>query len=516
MNRNPSLEHGALYADFYEFTMAQLYFDRGLHEKPARFEYFFRTYPHYGSHQAGYCIAAGLEWFVDWLRNARFDDAVVEALRRQKSRGGGRLFSDAFLAWLSSRTPIEEITLDAVPEGRVVHPHEPVAVVEGPMAVAQIIETSLLNHLNFQTLIATRACRVKLAGEGRMMMEFGMRRAQGPAAHAGARAALIGGADFSSNTALSCSLGVSPRGTHAHSMVQAFLAMGKGERAAFKAYAESFPDNCLLLLDTVDTLGSGLPNAIAVFQELRAGGHEPMGVRLDSGDLAWLSVKVARRLKDAGFPKAMIVLSNQLDELVLGQILAQIREEAPREGLAPEEVIGRLVYGVGTRLITSAGKGALDGVYKLTALKEDERWKPVLKLSESVEKIVTPGRKALTRIYDNSGRTTADCLSLHNENIEAGESLTLHHPYRESVSRKLPRSEIGEVEPLHERIVDRGKVVAEFPGLEEVRKRRNRDLERLDPGVKRVINPHVYHVSLSPELFDLKQHLIRETTFRDV
>jgi Nicotinic acid phosphoribosyltransferase len=229
------------------------------------------------------------------------------------------------------------------------------------------------------------------SGQGRPVLEFGLRRGQGKGANAGARAALIGGADFTSNVGVSHVLGYPPRGTHAHSMVQVFMALGMGELEAFRAYAEVYPDECLFLVDTISTLESGVPNAIKVFEELRRKGHEPLGVRLDSGDLAYLSVQTAKMLNDAGFPHTSIVLSGDLDELVIWQILTQIRDEAPRYGVDADQLVRRLIYGVGTRLITSHGEPALGGVYKLVAARTDGRWTPAIKVADSPGKIPNPG-----------------------------------------------------------------------------------------------------------------------------
>ncbi|MDH4208443.1 MAG: nicotinate phosphoribosyltransferase, partial [Anaerolineae bacterium] len=353
---------GILLTDQYQLTMAQLYFRLGIHETQAQFDHFFRSYPDYGAHQAGYCINAGLEWLLDWMLEAHFRDQDIGYLRAQKGQAGQRLFKDDFLGWVRKNGTFEGINMRAIPEGRVVHPDVPLTVVQGPLATAQILETSLLNHLNYQTLIATKASRIKDSGHGQPLLEFGLRRAQGKGANAGARAALIGGADFTSNVGISHVLGYPPKGTHAHSMVQVFMALGEGELEAFRAYADVYPDDCLLLVDTVDTLESGVPNAIKVFEELRKQGHEPLGIRLDSGDLAYLSIQAAKMLDHAGFPDVSIVLSNQLDELVIWQITTQIQQEAPRYAVDPDRLIRRLVYGVGTRLITSQGQSALDGV----------------------------------------------------------------------------------------------------------------------------------------------------------
>ncbi|HLV35820.1 MAG TPA: nicotinate phosphoribosyltransferase [Spirillospora sp.] len=505
---NQHLTEGILFTDQYQLTMAQLYFRYGLHERTGQFDHFFRSYPDYGRHQAGYCINAGLEWLVEWMRETRFQDDDLDYLRSQTGQAGQPLFADDFLNWLKANGSFDSLKLAAIPEGRVVHPNVPLTTVQGPLAMAQILETALLNHLNYQTLIATRAARIHQAGRGRPLLEFGLRRAQGKSANAGARAALIGGADFTSNVSLSRAMGLPPKGTHAHSMVQVFMALGEGELAAFQAYADVYPDDCLLLVDTVDTLESGIPNAIKVFESLRRKGHRPVGIRLDSGDLAYLSIQAARMLDDAGFPETSIVLSNQIDELVLLQILTQIQDEAPRYGVDPDQLINRLVYGVGTRLITSNGDPALDGVYKLVAVYNDGDWSPAIKISETLEKIPNPGQKRVWRLYDQRGLATADVLSLRDEQPADMPQLTLHHPSDESLWRTLEREEISGAESLQVNILDEGRLVYDLPPLETIRQQREADLERLDPGVKRIVNPHIYHVSLTERLWNLKRDLI--------
>jgi nicotinate phosphoribosyltransferase len=499
---------GILLTDEYQLTMAQLYFRMGLGEKQAQFDYFFRSYPDYGSHKAGYCVSAGLEWLLDWMQETHFRDQDIVYLRSQTGRTGRRTFDDDFLAWLRGNGSFDGITMRAIPEGRAVHPNVPLVVVQGPLAMAQILETSLLNHLNYQTLIASKAARIRESGRGRLMLEFGLRRAQERGANAGARAALIGGADFTSNVGISHVLGFSPKGTHAHSMVQAFMALGGGELEAFRAYADVYPDDCLLLVDTIDTLESGIPNAIRVFEELRRKGHEPVGVRLDSGDLAYLSIQAARMLNDAGFPDTSIVLSNQLDELVIWQIIAQIEQEASRSGVDPDQLIGRLVYGVGTRLITSQGASALDGVYKLVAVRDKGEWVPAIKISETPEKTINPGHKLVWRVYDQRGKATADLLSLDVEDPRRMASILLHHPTEHTTYRTLDREDVSEVEPLLVDVLAEGELVYDLPSIEAMRERRCADVERLDVGIKRLVNPHIYHVSLTERLWDLKQELI--------
>ncbi len=511
-----SLAEGILFTDMYQLTMAQLYFRMGLHEKVVQFDHYFRSYPDYGSHKAGYCINAGLEWLLDWMQDAHFRSEDIEYLRGLKSSNGQPLFGEDFLDWLRVNGNFAGITMRAIPEGRVVHPNTPLTVVQGPLAMAQILETPLLNQLNFQTLIATKAARIREIGRGQLMMEFGLRRAHERGANAGARAALIGGADYSSNVGVSAVLGLPPKGTHAHSMVQLFVALGMGELEAFQAYADVYPDDCLLLVDTINTLESGVPNAIKVFENLRRKGHKPRGIRLDSGDLAYLSIQSAKMLDEAGFTEVSIVLSNNLDELVIWQIITQIMEEAPRYGVNPEKLIERLVYGVGTRLITSWGEPALGGVYKLVAVCHEGKWIPALKVSESLEKTPNPGHKYVYRLYDARGSATADLLCLDDENPFEMRSITLRHPTDHTKYRVLHQSEISKIEPLLVDILREGQLVYELPSLDEIRRQRVADVERLDPGVRRIMYPHIYHVSLTQKLWDLKQTLIHKALNNEV
>lgn len=507
-----SIAEGILYTDHYQLTMAQLYFRQGIHENEAQFEHFFRSYPDYGAHQAGYCVNAGLDWLLDWMERVRFGDEELAYLSSLVDAQGNRLFHDDFLSWLSENGHFDSIHLRAIPEGRVVHPNVPLTVVRGPLAMAQILETSLLNHLNYPILVATRAARLRESAGDSSVLEFGMRRAHERGANAGSRAALIGGADFTSNTGLSAQMGLASKGTHAHSMVQAFLALGMDEIDAFRAYAELYPDDCLLLVDTIDTLESGVPNAIRIFEELRRSGHRPVGVRLDSGDLAYLSIRTAQMLDQAGFDEAAIVLSSSLDELVIWQITTQIRSEAGRFGVDADRVLKRLVYGVGTRLITSRGAAALGGVYKLVAITNESGWQPAIKISESRAKTPNPGNKRVWRIYGRSGRATADLLTLADEDPRDEERIVLRHPSSRTHWRVLQADEIGRIEPLLEDAKLPGQTRPERPTLEAMRQKRRQDVEALDGGVRRLINPHVYHVSLSQHLWDLKDRLIRSLT----
>jgi nicotinate phosphoribosyltransferase len=371
-----------------------------------------------------------------------------------------------------------------------------------------VLETSLLNHLNYQTLVATKASRIHDIGRGQIMMEFGLRRAQGRGGNGGARAALIGGADFTSNVGVSAFMGVAPKGTHAHSMVQLFMSLGMSELDAFRAYADVYPDDCLLLVDTIHTLESGVPNAIRVFEELRHKGHEPMGIRLDSGDLAYLSIQSACLLDKAGFEDVSIVLSNNLDEMVIWQIITQITQEAPRYDLDPDHLIKRLVFGVGTRLITSWGEPALGGVYKLVAVRDKGQWAPAIKISDSRTKTPNPGHKRVWRIYDPRGNATADLIALADEQITDIFPITLRHPTDHTKYRQLNQQDISEVEDLQVQVLKDGQRLIDLPGLDEIRKQRMSDVNRLDPGVRRIMYPHIYHVSLTDKLWDLKQALI--------
>jgi nicotinate phosphoribosyltransferase len=510
MTTDRRMTEGLLFTDFYQLTMAQLYFRNGLADRRCQFDYFFRSHPEYGDHSAGYSIFAGLEWLLDWMTEHRATPDDIAYLRSLRGATGSRLFADDFLDWLGANGTMDGLTIRAIPEGRVVHPNVPLAVVEGPLAMAQLIETPVLNHLNYQTLVATKASRIRESARGAPILEFGMRRAHERGANAGTRAALIGGADFSSNVGVSRLMGVQPKGTHAHSMVQAFLALGLTELDAFRAFADLYPDDCVLLVDTVDTLASGVPNAIRVFEELRARDHVPRGIRLDSGDLAYLAIQATIQLDEAGFSDVGIVLSNNLDELVIWQIVTQIREEAPRYGVDANRLVRRLSHGVGTALITSAGDSALDGVYKLVAIDNGEALQSAIKLSESKAKTLNPGDKRVWRVYDRRGKATADLIGLAHEDPTTERPLTLCHPTDAPRRRRLAGDEISEIEALHEVVFADGRRQGNPPMLEEARARREADLDRLDPGVKRLMNPHLYHVSLTRGLWDHKQSLVAQ------
>jgi nicotinate phosphoribosyltransferase len=512
---HPDRLGGILGTDQYQLTMAQVYWKEGLAERHVQFDYFFRRYPDYGTHQAGFCVTAGLGWLLEWMEGTRFEPDDLELLASQETATGTPRFDRGFLDWLSDYGDLSGIEVEAVAEGRVVHANAPVATVRGPLAMAQILETPFLNRMNYPTLIATKAARVDDAARGSSVLEFGMRRGPHSGVHAGGRAALIGGADFTSNVALSHAVGLDPKGTHAHSMVQAFMALGHTELEAFRKFARVYPDECILLVDTIDVEESGVPNAIAVFEELRRAGHEPVGIRIDSGDLAYMTIQSAVMLNAAGFDAVSIVLSSDLDELVIWQILSQLEAEAPRYGLEPGALVGRVTFGVGTRLITSHGDPALGGVYKLVAIADGGGlWQPAIKISENIEKMPVPGEKKVTRVYDSRGLATADIIALADEEPLTGRRLELFHPYRDE-HRTIDVAEISDSEELLEPSFSDGKRQDGTPDLEVLRDRRRRDLDRLDPGVRRLVNPHIYHVSLTRKMKDLQTGLVQRLEHGD-
>ena len=506
---NQKVTEGFLFVDQYELVMAQLYFKMGLHEHQVQFEHFFRDYPDYGSHKAGYCINAGLEWFVDWMQNTSVTESDIALLKESKTALGNRLYSDDFLKWLKENGNFSRLNLKSIPEGRVIHPNVPITVVNGQLAIAQLIETALLNQINYQILIATKASRIKEIVKNQPVIEFGARRGHDRGANAGARAALIGGADFSSNVGISYQLGFPAKGTHAHSMVQMFLALGKSELDAFEAFADLYPDDCILLIDTIDTLDSGLPNAVKVFEKLKRKGHSPVGIRLDSGDLAYLTIKCAAYLDKSGFPDTKIVLSNELDELRIWQILSQIKKESHYSGVDADKVINRLIFGVGTNLITSSGDSALSGVYKIAAVKDNGVWLPTLKLSESSKKMTLPGEKQIWRIIESSGKATADLICKANENPGSSDNLVLINVLKDDERREISKKNILKLESLLVDIISDGKIKYEFPSIRQIRETRENDLNNLDFGVRRLINPHYYQVSISEEILELKKTLMK-------
>ena len=506
----PGWHRSALFTDSYQLVMAQLYVEDGIADRTVQFDHLYRSNPDYGSHQAGYCVFAGLEPLLEWMASVSVTPADLDALASQRTPTGERRYSDDFLGWLAEHGHFRDLEVRAVAEGRVVHPTVPMMTVTGPFAAAQLLETALLNQCNYPTLIATKAARIVDSARGGDVLEFGMRRGPGAAVDEAARAALIGGCSATSNVQASVALGTDPKGTHAHSLVQAHLALGSGELGAFRSFARRYPDECTLLVDTVDTLRSGVPNAIQVFDELRAAGHEPAGIRLDSGDLAHLAVESARMLDAAGFDRVRIVLSGDLDEVTIWQVLTQVSDEAPKAGLDADAVCRRLVYGVGTRLITSEGDPALGGVYKLTAIADEAgSWLPAVKLSENPAKIPVVGPKACWRLHDQRGRATADLMTAADEvPFDGVDRMTLHHPSQAGVRREVHRDEISLVEPLHDVAFARGRASRPPSTLDELRARRRADVDALDPGVRRMVNPHRYHVSLSDRLHRLQQQTV--------
>lgn len=500
---------GPLFTDMYELAMAQVYVTQGISERQAQFDYFFRSNPNYGTHQAGFCVSAGLGPFLDWLGSLTITPEHTDALAAMASPTGTPVFGPQFLEWLAAPDRFEGVEIRAVSEGRVVHPHVPVISVTGPLAVCQLLETSLLNHMNYPTLIATKAARVVQSARGGDVLEFGMRRGPSTGVNEGIRAALIGGCVSTSNVEAAIALGRQPIGTHAHSLVQAYMALGEGELGAFRAMAASAPDECILLVDTVDTLNAGVPNAITVFDELRGAGHEPVGVRLDSGDLAYLAVQTANLLDEAGYPDVSIVLSSDLDELNIWQILTQIGDDAERLGIDPGPIRKRLVYGVGTRLITSHGSGALNGVYKLVGIESgrspsgEVEWIPAIKVSEDPAKVPLPGRKTVWRLYDQRGAAIVDLIGLADEDPFPTDTITAHHPSRSAMSQTIRRSDISHIEVLHDLVGD-----GPAEPMDVLAQRCADDIDRLDVGVQRLVNPHRYHVSITDKLNDLRRDLV--------
>ena len=484
-----SLHRGILFTDLYQLTMAQVYFSHGMANQEASFEHYFRTYPDYGEHRAGYCVSAGVGALVDRLPALRFGGSDLSALGEMRGGSGELLFSADFLGWLAEQGDLARLTIRATPDGRIVHPHTPITVVEGPLALGQLLETVLLNHRNYATLVATKAARIKQAARSGTVLEFGMRRAAGSGANLATEAALMGGADFSSNVGASHRAGLSARGTHAHSLVQAFMAAGGDELDAFGAFASVYPDDCVLLVDTIDTLESGLPNAITVFEELRRRGHRPVGIRLDSGDPASLALQAARMLDRAGFGDTAIVLSDRLDEPAISGIV----DTLARHSEDPDRLIRRLVFGVGTRLVTSQGSPSLDGVYKLAALRGGAgAWRPAFKFTDDPAKSALPGRKRLWRRYGADGTTLADLVTLAGEDPPDRDAY-IHQP----LSKEIWRDGKGTTDPL-----------------ETARSRRRADLNRLSPTHLDLIDPAPYPVIQSPELTALHDQIRKQESIR--
>jgi nicotinate phosphoribosyltransferase len=473
----PSL---ALLTDLYQLTMAYGYWKSGVKDKEAVFNLFFRENPFH----AGFTIACGLGYVVDLLSTLRFDAEDTAYLAKLCGADGEALFDQEFLHSLQSMQL--SCHVDAIPEGTVVFPHEPLVRVQGPIIQCQILETVLLNLINFQTLIATKAAHICLAARGEPVLEFGLRRAHGiDGALAASRAAYIGGCAATSNVLAGKLFGIPVRGTHAHSWVMAF----DDELESFQAYAEAMPNNCIFLVDTYNTL-EGVRKAIRIGKWLREHGHEMIGIRLDSGDLAQLSIEARRILDEAGFPQAVIVGSNDLDEHLI--------ESLKKQG-AP---IG--VWGVGTKLVTAYDQPALGGVYKLTAVREPGGpWRDKIKLSEEALKVSNPGILQVRR-YHTDGKFLGDVIYNEETGLTGGCTMVdlLDPSKRQSISDGTPFTDL--LVPVFRE----GKVVYEGPPLEQMQKRTQDQLAHLPPDLKHSNNPQSYPVGLELSLHELKTRLI--------
>ena len=467
----------SLLTDFYEFTMSNGFFAKNMSKKEAYFDVFFRKIPDNG----GFVIFAGLEQVIDYIKNLKFEKDDIEFLRNTNK------FSEEFLEYLSNFKFTGDIW--AVPEGTVVFPNEPLITVKAPIIEAQILETYILLIINHQSLIATKASRIVASAKGRPVMEFGARRAHSiDAAFLGARAAMIGGCIGTSCTLTAKCFNVPALGTMAHSFVQSF----DSEYDAFKAYAETYPDDCTLLIDTYDTLNSGIINAIKVFNEvLVPKGYRPKGVRLDSGDLAYLSKRIREILDNAGFEDCKICVSNSLDEFLISSLLEQ--------GAKIDS------FGVGENLITAKSDPVFGGVYKLVALEENGNIIPKIKISENVVKITNPGFKKVYRFYDNStNKALADVITLYDENIpnDKYKIFDPQSPWKEKVLTNYT------IRPLQEKIFENGQLIYKTPSLTQICEKSKEELNTLWPEIKRLKNPHKYYVDLSKKLWDLKNELL--------
>ena len=471
-----------LLTDLYELTMMQGYFENEDVNQTVIFDMFYRNNPE-GN---GYAICAGLEQLIDYVKNLHFTEDEIDYL---KSLG---IFKPAFLAYLKDFRFTGDIY--AIPEGTVIFPREPLVKVIAPIMQAQLIETALLNIINHQSLIATKTARIVRAAQGDGVMEFGCRRAQGPdAAIYGARAAIIAGCVGTSNVLCGQMFHVPVSGTHAHSWIMSF----PDELSAFRAYAKLYPDACILLIDTYDTLDSGLPHAIQVFKELREQGIHPKryGIRMDSGDLAYLSKKVKAALDAEGFTDAIISASNDLDEGLIGSLKAQ----------------GATInsWGVGTNLITSKDCPAFGGVYKLAAIwnEPEQRFEPKIKISENAEKITNPGDKKIYRIYDLEGMIIADLIALADEEFSSKDPLLLFDPIETWKKTLLPGSSYTMRELLVP-VFRKGDCVYESPSVKEIQNICRRELNTLWEESKRFEYPHQTYVDLSRKLWNLKNNLL--------
>lgn len=467
--------------DFYEMTMGNGYLVHGQGEKTVYFDMFFRRVPDEG----GYAIFAGLEQVIDYIRNLRFTDDDIEYFRNKN------IFSDVFLEYL--RNFKFSCDVYSVPEGTPVFPGEPLITVKGPAVQAQLIETMLLLSVNHQSLIATKASRIVRAADGRPVMEFGSRRAQGSdGAILGARASYIGGCCGTACTIADRDFRVPALGTMAHSWVQLFPS----ELDAFRAYADVYPDNCVFLVDTYNVLKSGVPNAIKVFEELDKKGYRPGGIRIDSGDIAYLSKKARKMLDNAGFADCKIVVSNSMDEYIIRDLLIQGAEIDS--------------FGVGERLVTSKSEPVFGGVYKLTAIEENGQIIPKIKLSENASKITNPGYKKPVRLFCNeTGKALADVILLNDEEIDETKPYVIFDPEFTYKKKKL---EGFTVKNLQVPVFINGECVYTSPSIEEIRNYSKEQLSLIWDEVKRFENPHKYYVDLSEKLWNMKQKLLNESS----
>ena len=473
-------ENLTLLTDFYELTMANGYLENGMKDDIAYFDMFFRRVPDNG----GFAILAGLKQVMEYIENLHFSKDDISFLRQKG------IFSEAFLEYLIDF----EFACDvwSIPEGTPIFPHEPIFTVRGPVIQAQFIETMVLLSLNHQSLIATKANRIVRAAEGRAVMEFGSRRAQGyDGAVYGARAAYIGGCCGTACTLSEQKDGIPIMGTMAHSWVQFF----DSEYDAFKAYAQTYPDTCVLLVDTYNVLKSGIPNAIKVFDEvLLPQGKRPKGIRIDSGDIAYLSKKARKMLDEAGYSDCKITASNSLDEYIIRDTLLQ--------GAKVD------TFGVGERLITSKSEPVFGGVYKLVAAEKDGKLIPKIKISENTEKITNPGFKQVYRLYSKgSGEAIADVITLFDEEIDDSAPYEIFDP-EHTWKRKLLTDFTAE--KLTVQLYEKGKPVYQCPDVHTTKAYCEKEINRLWDEVKRFEFPHKYYVDLSPKLWDLKQGLLKK------
>lgn len=477
------MSSSALLTDLYELTMAQGYFAAGRAQDEAVFHLFFRDLPF----QGGYAVACGLADAVAYLEGLRFTQAELAYLAGLRGADERPLFTEGFLRHLETLRP--RLDVDAVPEGTLVFGHEPLVRVRGPLLEAQLVETALLNALNFQTLVATKAARVCQAAGGDPVVEFGLRRAQGPdGGLTASRAAYVGGCAATSNVLAGMRFGIPVRGTHAHSWVMAFTS----EAEAFRAYAEAMPGNTVLLVDTYDTL-AGVRHAIEAGKALRRRGFRLGGIRLDSGDLAWLSIEARKLLDAAGFPDTTILASNDLDE----HLIETLKHQGARVN----------VWGVGTRLVTCHDQPALGGVYKLGAIRAagSRAWRGCLKLSEQLAKVSIPGVLQVRRYHDpGSGRFVADVIT--DEEEPPAEPVTLVDPRDPSRRRTLAAGLAGEA--LLAPVFREGRRVYEVPSIQEARTRAESQLARLSSWTRRLRNPHEYPVGIEAALSERRQRLV--------